>query len=58
MDHEDFYENTWGEKEQIWDLSLRKDVLCLVFVYAGYSKYMREKTGFGKKGCSSFPPLG
>ena len=50
---------TIGEiKNIVWVDYVKNDVLCTAFSYAGYSRAIDEKTGFGIRDCLSLPGLG
>ena len=49
LEHDEFFEDNWEEKENEWLSYLKNDVLSTAFSYARYSKGMEELTGFGMK---------
>ena len=49
LEHDEIYEENWGEKENEWLPYLENDVLSTAFYYARYAKGMEELTGFGMK---------
>ena len=49
MDHYEFFEDNWEEKENEWMPYLKTDVLSTAYSYARYAKRMEEPTAFGKK---------
>ena len=57
MEHDEYYEDTWGEKENEWLPYVKNDVLCSAFCYARYVMAMEEKTNFGIKKSLTLPSL-
>ena len=57
MDHDDFYEETWVEKKNVWLPYLKNDVLSTVFSQVRYTMSMEEVTGFGMKNSLTLPSL-
>ena len=57
MEHDEFYEDNWEEKENDWLPYLKKDVLSTASSYARYSKGMEELTGLGTKNSLTLPSL-
>ena len=57
LEHDEFFEDNWEEKENEWLPYLKNDVLSTTFSYARYSKRMEELTGFGIKNSLTLPAL-
>ena len=57
LEHDEFFEDNWEEKENEWLPYLKNDVLSTAFSDARYSKGMDELTGFGMKNCLTLPSL-
>ena len=57
LEHNEIYEDTWGEKENEWLPHVKNDVLSTAFCYARYSMGMEELTNFGVKNSLTLPSL-
>ena len=57
MEHDEIYEDTWGEKENEWLPGAKNDVLSTALCYARYAIGMEELTGFGMKNSLTLPSL-
>ena len=57
LEHDEFIEDNWEEKENEWLPYLKNDVLSTAFSYARYSKGMEELTGFEMKNSLTLPSL-
>ena len=55
LELDEFFEDTWEEKENEWLPYLKNDVLSTAFSYAKYSKGMEKLAGFGMKNCLTLP---
>ena len=49
LEHDEFYDETWEDKENERLLYIKNDVLSTAFSDARYAKGMEELTGFGMK---------
>ena len=57
MDHEESYENSRPNKQNLCDPCFRMGFQSFVFVYARYTELMQQMTGFGMQGCLSLHSL-
>ena len=58
MNHDEFYSDTWRDKNSEWLDYVKNDKLCTAFSYARHTKAMQNITGFGLSDCLSLPGLG
>ena len=58
MEHDEYYEDTWEEKDNECLPYVKTDVLSIAFCYARYTMGMEELTGFGMKNSLTSPSLG
>ena len=57
LEHDEFSEDNWEEKENELLPYLKNDISSTVFSYARYSKGMEELTGFGMENSLTLPSL-
>ena len=57
MEHDEFSEDTWEEKENEWLPYVKNDLLSTAFCYARYTMGMEKLTGFGRKNSLTLPSL-
>ena len=57
IDHDQFFEDTWEDKEDERLPYLENDVLSTAFSYAKYTKGMEKLTSFGLKNSITLPSL-
>ena len=57
LEHDEIYEDTWGETENEWLPYVINDVLSTAFCYARYTMGMEELTEFGMKNSLTLPSL-
>ena len=57
MNHDEIDANNYKDKNDIWLLYVKNDVLCTAYCYARNIKAMEEILGFSMKDCLSLPEL-
>ena len=57
LEHDEYYEDKWEEKENEWLPYPKNDVLSTAFACARYAEGMEDLTGFGMKNCLTLTSL-